>query len=72
MLTTPVKFSVIYHTEIKEDILEKIRYGNFYIPMKQVTWQKAYAESDLNAKCYVFLDVLFIIMTLFSQDNTSE
>jgi len=33
-------------------------------PLNQVTWQRAYVESDVNAKSEVFLDFFIIMMTL--------
>jgi len=56
--------SVVCYTEIKERYFREHKIWEFLYLINQVTWQKAYVESVVNAKFDVILDVFFIIMTL--------
>jgi hypothetical protein len=57
----------------KERHFREDKVWEFLYLINKVTWQKAYVESDINAKFDVFLDVFFIIMTpFFSQNSISE
>ena len=47
------------YTEIKERYFREDKVWEFLYLINQVTWQKAYVESDVNTKFDVFLDVFF-------------
>jgi fucose permease len=65
VLTTPVKIiSNMLHRK-KERHFREYKLWEFLYLANQVTCQKVYVESVVNAKFDVFLDVFFIIMTLF-------
>ena len=49
---------------MKERYFREDKIWEFLYVINQVTWQKAYVESDVNAKFNVFLGVFFIIMML--------
>ena len=67
VLTIPVKIISHMPQRIKERYFRADNLWKLLYPLNQVTWQKAYVESDVNAKFDVFLDVFFIIMTLLFQ-----
>ena len=72
VLTIPVKIiSNMPHRNKKRHFREDKVWEFLYL-INQATWQKAYVESDVNTKFDAFLDVLFIIMTLFRQNNITE
>ena len=60
------------YTEIKERYFREDKVWEFLYVINQVTWQKAYVESGVNAKFDVFLDVFFYYYdTTFSAKTVS-
>jgi hypothetical protein len=54
-----LKLAVICYMEIKERHFREDKVWEFLYLINQITWQKVYVESDVNAKCNVFSGCLF-------------